>query len=145
MYVDTDDEDFSHLPTVATLSKLAPQIAKRAQKVYDRWHQDEDGFDEEVGGGGICHLIADDWCELLAGHGFACVSFHGSVGENHIWVIAQTQNGVFSVDINPFNYETGGGYCWRKIPGVVFNASMVEISRISPFPSDFNEYADEVY
>ncbi len=140
-----EEEDFSTLLSVADLLALRPQIARVAQKVYDHWMQDETGFDEELGYGGICHLIADAWCELFASRGFQCVSFHGSVGENHVWDVVQTRDGVFSVDINPFNYETGGGYCWRKIPGVVFDASMVDIDRISPFPGDFNEYAEEVY
>lgn len=140
-----DGEDFSDLPSERDLKALAPQIVKTAQEVYDYWQQDETGFNEETGYGGICHLIADAWCAGLASAGFPCISFHGSVGENHVWAIAQTRDGIFSVDINPFHYESGGGYCWRKKIGIVFDASMIEFDRVSPFPSDWAEYADEVY
>ncbi len=122
-----------------SLKALRPQLVAAAQGVYDEW----DGDDEDLGGGGICDLIADEMASVLANEGFEAASVLASVGENHIFVVAQTDDGVFSVDIPPGVYETGSGYSWTKIEGVVFEPRDIVIARLSSDPDDFDEYANE--
>ncbi|NTF17202.1 hypothetical protein G6L37_02000 [Agrobacterium rubi] len=97
--------------TLNDLVSLFPQLASAAQSEYDAWQQDDDGMDEELGSGGICHLIADQMVSILSDEGFEATPTHSEgVGENHVWVTAQIAEGVVSVDIPPGVYETGGGF-----------------------------------
>jgi hypothetical protein len=128
--------------TLNDLKSLLPDLAAAAQSEYDAWQQDEDGFDEELGSGGICHLIADRMVEVLSDQGIEATSTHSEgVGENHVWVTAQVAEGVLMVDIPPGTYETGGGYVWRKRPGIVFTQGDVLVDVIDRDPSRFDDYA----
>jgi len=127
----------------SSLKQLRPQIAVAAQRVYDEWTQDEEGLDEELGAGGICHLIADDVVGLLSREGFDAATVSAQVGEQHVWVVAKTDDGVYLVDIPPGVYESGGGYTWRKKPGVEFSGDDVVIERESSDPDDFERFLEE--
>jgi hypothetical protein len=37
--------------------------------------------------------------------------------------------GLYDIDIPPEEYETGGGYTWRKIPNVKFTPQQVIVHR----------------
>ena len=137
------------------LADAMPKIVAAAQQVYDAWAQDDEGYDEELGSGGICHLIAEDICGVLSEHGLDCGSVNAQVGENHVWVVTKIGEvgedgepdrldaGVWMIDIPPSVYESGGEYNWRKIPGVTFDPSDVVVSRESPDPSDFERYMED--
>ena len=128
--------------TLNDLKSLLPQLAAAAQTEYDAWQQDADGMDEELGAGGICHLIADQMVAILSEEGFEAVATHSDgVGENHVWVTAQIKEGVVLIDIPPGVYESGGGYVWRKLPGIVFSEKDIVVDRIDRDPSKFAEYA----
>lgn len=108
------------------LKKLRPELAKLAQKQYDEWDASDETYgDPEVGFGGICHLIVDEWADLLAGMGYNTSSFSHS-DQVHVSLTVwedppESEEGnveVWDVDLNPFLYEHGGGYTWTKIPGV---------------------------
>lgn len=114
-----------------------------AQKVYNDWDQDETGYCDAYAYGGICHDIAGAICDVLYENDLPCTTFSFSIGEVHVAAVTATNDGVFFVDIHPSWYETGGGYCWRKIPGVIFTPDMVSLERVSPDPADFEEYAGE--
>lgn len=130
------------MPNLNDLKALLSELAAAAQREYDAWEQDEDGIDEELGSGGICHLIADQFISVLAGAGIEAVTTHSEgVGENHVWVTACIEEGVVLVDIPPGVYETGGGYTWQKKPGIVFSKNDIVVDRIDPDPSKFHEYA----
>lgn len=132
----------SAMRTLNDLINLSPQLAAAAQSEYDVWNQDEDGFDEELGTGGICHLIAERIVEVLSAEGFEAVSTHSEgVGENHVWVTAQTSQGVVMVDIPPGVYEIGGGYNWKKRPGIRFEASDMLFDVIDRDSAKFPLYA----
>jgi hypothetical protein len=136
--------------TINDLISLSTQLAAAGQAEYDAWAQDIDGYDEELGSGGICHLIADRMVGILSGEGFEAVSTHSEgIGENHVWVTAQTAQGVVTVDIPPGVYEIGGGYTWKKRPGIVFSPSDILVDVIDNDPARFPEYAgieaDEMY
>lgn len=110
---------------------LGAELAAAAQSVYDDWLQDEDGIDEVYGGGGICHDVADRFVSLLSDNGVDAISVQAAVGENHIYAVAALSDGVWSVDISPYVYETGGGYVWRKRQGIVFTPEHLDVERIS--------------
>jgi hypothetical protein len=111
------------------LDHLKPQLAAAAQKVYDAWNQDPNGDDAELGVGGLCQDVAYGMASVLGDAGIECTTVSAEIGEQHVWVVARTPSGdVYDVDINPYRYETGGGYAWRKTPDVVFTPDDVEIN-----------------
>lgn len=137
------------------ISAAMPSIIKVAQQTYDDWHQDEEGLDEELGEGGICHLIAEEICSILASHGLDCGSVSAQVGEQHVWAVVKIDGvrdedgeydrdnaGVWSIDIPPGVYESGGGYSWRKKPGVAFEAADVVVTHESRDPDDFERFME---
>ena len=136
-------EYFNQILENQSLSNIKTELASAAQKVYDEWNQDDNGEDDMLGGGGICQDIADAMANILSNHGIECATVSQTVGEQHVYVVAKTEDGVFNVDINPFHYETGGGYNWKKIPDVKFDQRYVTIEKLSSNPEDFNQYIDE--
>ena len=130
------------LPSVALVKKAVPQLVKAVQSCYDEWDQDAEGYDEELGSGGICQDFAEAMCGILSSMNVECSSVSAQVGEQHVYVIAKFAEGVYEIDINPRHYEVGGGYNWKKIPNVVFNTNMVTVSRLSPDPDEFEQYID---
>ncbi len=122
------------------LKSLRPVFAKLAQEVYDEWdEEDEDTY----AGGGICHLMADKFCEYLQSKGIDCGSVSAQVGEQHVFTVVKTSDGVAEVDINPYTYERGGGYSWQKIPDVELQPSDVAVNILSRNPEDFEQYIEE--
>lgn len=126
-----------------SLLTLKDNIANIAQKCYDNWDQNDEGYDEELNYGGICHIVAYEICEFLAEKGFDCDTVNSSVGENHNWVVVKTDNGVFTVDIPPDVYEEGLGYVWRKKPNININPTDVQIELLDPDPQNFEDYIDD--
>jgi hypothetical protein len=124
------------------IKTLKQELAKAAQKVYDEWEQDENYLDPILGSGGICQDIAEAMCDVLNNNDIECVSVSQEIGEQHVYVVAKTEDGIFNVDIPPYLYETGGGYNWKKIPNVEFDESYITIDRISSDPNDFNDYLE---
>jgi len=139
--VEGDDEiKVEDLVPVKELDKLRAKLAKAAQKVYDNWELDEDGYDFEVGEGGICHLIADAFLDVLP-HEIPATTI-SSDHEVHVWVAILTEDGVFRLDIPHGLYETGGGYNWKKIPDVKFEANDIIIDGIAQV-EDWKDYDDD--
>jgi len=137
-YYAVDDE--YGLRPLKELKLILPQLTKAAQKVYDGWVQDED---DELNGGGICHLIADAMCDEMGRAGIECATVSYSIGEVHVAAIAKLEDGVYTVDIPPSYYETGGGYTWNKIPNVVFDPNAISITKESSNPDDFPKYISD--
>jgi hypothetical protein len=98
------------------LLALRPQMAAAAQTVIDDWTQDEDGWDEELGGGGACDRVADAMREVIA-NAISDVEFQdgGQDGDDHAFLITYDADEAFAVDVPSSVYETGGGYSWKKI------------------------------
>ena len=44
-------------------------ICVYAQQAYNDWNQNEEGFDEELGTGGICQIVAEEMLDVLHSHG----------------------------------------------------------------------------
>ena len=133
------------------LQRLVPEFLRVAQEVYDAWELDEDGYDWQVGGGGICHLIADEIAGVVSQVARTCTTV-SATDEVHVYTVAaldQTLNpndsGVWLIDIRPYVYETGGGYSWKKIPDVSFEEADLTFDQLSFDPEDFREFVDEGY
>jgi hypothetical protein len=141
--LDEEPDLWGHLKPSQGLEQLAPTMAQAAQQVYNSWTQDEEGLDEELGHGGICQDIAEAMSSVLSANGYDAATVSAQIGEQHVWVIAQTSDGVYEVDIPPSLYETGGGYTWKKIPDVVFDESYIHIGRLTPDPGEFEQYLGE--
>lgn len=122
--------------------ELKNELIQAAQKVYDEWEQNEEGYCDYLGYGGICQDIAEAMANVLSENGIECSTVSQQIGEQHVYVIAKIEDGVYEVDISPYTYESGGGYCWKKIPNVVFDQSDIIIKRLSPDPEDFEQYLD---
>jgi len=127
----------------ADLMKLRGALIAAAQQCYDDWVLDDDGYDFEVGAGGICHLIADEFVDILNSNGYEAVSVNSQIGENHVWSVVKMDDGVWEVDIPPYCYETGGGYTWEKIPDIKFDVDDVVINMLSSDPEDFRDYLED--
>lgn len=113
-------------PLRAALEAHRRALAAAAQRVLDDWQQDDEGIDEVFGSGGACDAIAGAFEDVLhftyvdAGGRETSPSFMdgGQDGDDHAWLIVYDDYEAVALDIPPYVYETGGGYNWRKIPGV---------------------------
>jgi hypothetical protein len=133
-------------PLYQKLMGIRLQMAQAAQKVYDEWYQDEEGYDEMYGGGGICHDIAEAIVGVIYDNipGVLASTVNPSCGENHVWTMVcfeeqefdeegeKVQGEGYVVDIPYHVYETGGGYTWKKIPDVEFEAEDVTLYFVDP-------------
>ncbi len=119
-------------PLGQKLMALRGEMAAAAQKVYDDWAQDEEGNDFEYGCGGICDNIAEAIGDVASSKTGANATTQNSegMGENHTWAIVWDDDEAYEVDIAPGNYETGGGYAWKKRLGVEFTAGIVGMGLI---------------
>lgn len=136
----------SGLPTLDAVLALRPELAECAKAVYDAWEQGADGWDDELGLGGICQDVAAAMAGRLGERGIEHVMHvHANVGENHVFLVALLYDGVYSIDIPPYVYEEGGGYVWRKKSGAAFPPECVDVVRVGePMePSAFEDaYSD---
>lgn len=120
------------------------QMVVAAQKEYDNWVQDEHGYNDEYGTGGICHLIADELINVLYNHKIENCQTVCSSFEQHVYVVGKFIEGVYQIDIPYHVYETGGGYTWKKLPDVEFDRNHIVIRKLDSDPNSFNEYTDEL-
>lgn len=132
------------LPSSATVRAASGDLAAAAKAVFDAWDQDFEGYDEELGSGGICQDVASAMVAALSSAGVEnAMTFHASVGENHVFVVALLEDGVFTIDIPPHVYETGSGYVWKKRHDAAFTPDSVVIDRIGE-PMDAQAF-EEAY
>ena len=126
-------------PLTDRIRALTPRIVEEAQKVLDDWVQDEEGYSEEYGSGGVCHIITEkSFQDVLYKAGIDSMDVSSS-HEVHVYAVAfdiDTKEAVL-VDIRPWCYETGGGYTWRKIPEAVLELDNVLIEEVA-----YDEYID---
>ena len=125
------------------IQRLIPMMVPAVQKVYDEWDQNADGYDEEKGHGGICDEIAEAIAGVLSSNGIEVSTISNSIGDQHVYPVAQVADGVYEVDIHPYTYESGGGYTWRKLPGVKFVPQHVKIALIDTDPAKYEELTSD--
>lgn len=129
------------LNSIKEVEALKPKLAAVAQEVYDAWQISDDGYDE-LNGGGICHLIADELVSVLSEHNIDRCQTVSSTHEQHVYVVGQFREGVYLIDVPYRYYETGGGYSWKKIPDVKFDESFINIEPLNYNPRKFSQYID---
>ena len=139
---DEDDEDtrFDNLPASSALKPLRASLALAAQRVYDSWDQ-SDPDNDELNGGGICHLIADQLADIINDAGIPCTS-QSSCNEQHVYCVAQCSDGIFEVDVPHRLYERGGGFTWTKLPGITFSEGDISIYQLDFDPGKMAQYVD---
>lgn len=126
-------------PSVTELEALRSDFCEAAQAVYDNWDQDVEGHCDEYAHGGICHDIAEAICDVLYKNEIGCTTFSPSIGDVHVWAVADIEGEAYRVDIIPYLYEQGGGYTWKKIPDIIFEDDDIIIESMGyPF-SDYLE------
>lgn len=131
------------LKSLEDVNLLKPILASVAQKVYMNWEQDETGYDEDLGEGGICQDIADAMSSVMNDHGIDSMTVdNNGMGDQHVWIIIKIREGVFNVDIPPETYETGGGYTWKKRNNITITPQDVYIDKLSDNPNEFDNYVD---
>ena len=124
------------------LVALFPIFAQKAQEEYDSWLQDSEGYDEELGHGGICHLIAEPIADVIYSS-IPYVEYAATTScdwEQHVYVstyILSPEKEGYVIDVPYSQYETGGGFTWKKIPEVKFDASYVTIREIDTDEIDY--------
>jgi hypothetical protein len=111
-------------PLFDQLMALRPQFVAAAQAIYDEWDQEL-----EDNGGGICDDIAEAMASIIVQHVVDVgVQDGGHDGDDHAYIVAFNATEAYAVDIDPYLYETGGGYNWQKTPGVQFNPDYISIA-----------------
>ena len=80
---------------------------------------------------------------VLNTHSIEASTVSQTIGDQHVYVLAKTPEGVYEVNISPYVYERGAGYNWTKIPGVKILPAHVDISLIDPDPSKYGQYTEE--
>lgn len=136
-----EDENIDNnesLPSVMVAKKYIHKILKVAQHEYDNW--DESDIDTYAGGG-ICHLIANEICGVLYDLGIECTTQSCSY-EQHVYVVAKFEEGIYQIDIPYHVYETGGGFSWKKLPNIQFESNHVIFYKIASDTSEWNNYVD---
>lgn len=138
---DDEDDRYQHLPSSGAIAPLIPQIVEKAQAVYDRWDQ-SDPDNDDLNGGGICHLIADEIASILSEASIPCATV-SATDVQHVYVVAQCSDGVFEVDIPYRLYERGSMFTWTKIEGVHFEPRDVVVSMLDGNPARMSQYVEE--
>lgn len=136
---DSDAEDYStDYPSITKIKQHIHKILQVSQKEYDDWNEDDI---DTYAGGGICHLIADSICSVLFDLDVECSSV-SSCHEQHVYVAVKCKEGLFTIDIPYWIYETGGGFNWKKIPDVKFEERDIQFYRVSSDPEEFDAYTE---
>jgi hypothetical protein len=107
------------------LIALRPQLAQAAQQVYDEnvFVNNQDPEEEH----GICDEISEAMQGVIASSEDVELHEGGQDGDDHAWIIVTADREAYGVDIAPGVYETGGGYNWKLLPGIVFKPEDVDI------------------
>lgn len=114
-----------------THPELHADIAQRANGVLADWTQDEDGYDDVFGAGGVCDQISEQISgAIVERYDDIGIIDGGQDGDDHAYPIAYRNGAAFAVDIPPSVYETGGGYSWQKIPGATIEPSDVVVEEV---------------
>ena len=130
------------------LKSLTSEFVEVAQKIYDDWDENPDVYFN----GGICHLIADAFVEIIYKHYphyTATTLTRDDI--QHVETIVynmdfdslsddeldeETDIETVMIDLNPYIYEEGGGFSWTKIPDVEFENNDI---------SFYKTYTDKKY
>lgn len=126
---------------LTNLKSLTSQYVAAAQQIYDEWDEDPDVYFN----GGICHLIADAFVEIISNNFpyYTATTFTRD-DIQHVETIVykidpdslynedideESDIETVMIDLNPYIYESGGGFSWTKIPDVEFDNNDITFYR----------------
>jgi hypothetical protein len=126
---------------LTNLQALTSEFVEAAQRIYDDWDENPDVY----AGGGICHLIADAFVEIIYKYypDYTASTFTRD-DIQHVETIVynmdsdslydeelddETDIETVMIDLNPYTYEKGGGFSWNKIPDVEFTNNDITFYR----------------
>lgn len=132
----SQEQDF-----LTNLKSLTSQYVAAAQQIYDEWDENPD----EYFNGGICHLIADAFVEIISNN-FPYYTATTITRDDiqHVETIVykidpdslydeviddETDIETVMIDLNPYIYENGGGFSWTKIFDVEFDNNDITFYR----------------
>jgi hypothetical protein len=128
---------------LSNLESLTSEFVEAAQKIYDDWDEHPDVYF----GGGICHLIADAFVEIVYKHypHYTASTFtrddiqhvetivynidSDSLNDDDDDDDVETDIETVMIDLSPYIYENGGGFSWTKIPDVEFDNNDISFYR----------------
>jgi len=129
--------------TKEQLVKHLPKLVKIAQKVYDEWDQDEEGYDEILGTGGICDEIAEKFCDyiirIIKHDAFSYYDEYST----HTCCIVYDDNTAYVLNLPADVYEKGYLYTWKKRKDVIIKENDFEIIKVKR--SDYVDNNGEPY
>lgn len=106
---------YKNSPLYRKLLSIRSDISDEAQKVVDSWEQDEEGYDQDFGYGGVCDAVSEAIASMVSSKiDNVDITDGGQDGDDHAFIIVYDEVEAFAVDIPPNVYETGGGYSWKK-------------------------------
>lgn len=103
------------------VKSILADLATAAISDYESWEQDEEGYSEEYGVGGICDTIAESLVgvfelkkpEALSDwESFTMYTEHNC--HTDLYVVNHKIKKIFQLGLDPSYYESGGGYTWKK-------------------------------
>ena len=116
-----------------SLERLTSEFVDAAQQIYDDWDENPDVY----AGGGICHLIADSFVEIINKNypSYTATTFTRDDIQHVETIVYNIEPDILYdeddenndlvelviIDLSPFIYERGGGFTWTKIPDVEFS------------------------
>lgn len=126
---------------LTNLKSLTEQYVAAAQQIYDEWDENPDVYFN----GGICHLIADAFVEIISNNfpQYTATTFTRD-DIQHVETIVykidpdslynedideESDIETVMIDLNPYIYESGGGFSWTKIPDVEFDNNDITFYR----------------
>ena len=126
---------------LSNLESLTSDFVEAAQKIYDDWDEHPDVYF----GGGICHLIADAFVEIISNEfpQYTASTFTRD-DIQHVETIVYNIDSdslynddiddeadieTVMIDLSPYIYENGGGFSWTKIPDVEFTDTDITFYR----------------
>lgn len=129
------------------IESLITLYVDKAQEIYDDWDENLD----EYAGGGICHLIADGIAEIINKNfpQYLASTYTRSDMQHVQNIIYNMSEEEFSnadddqdieyidLNIDPYLYESGGGFSWKKIPNVEFDGSFIYISSVDKIKKEY--------
>ena len=107
----------------ASLERLRALFAQEANKILEAWDDEE---------GGACDAIAEALGNVAVMNVPGIdITEGGHDGDDHAYIMVYNDTECCILDIDPYTYETGGGYNWKLIPGAVVHPEHIIIHPVN--------------
>jgi hypothetical protein len=123
---------------MAHVKDVAPKLASIANVVYNNWDQDDEGYAEGYGSGGICDDIATAISDELSDLGYETFTLYNEYDyHTSTYIVNHNTETIVKVDVPPYVYEEGLGYIWKKKSNVVITHRDIVTEDMSGFYDDW--------